>query len=70
MTDSTDAAREPLYISNTTVRKIAGVTREARLADGSSVTFGVHGPIKEAYGLDREPDLPLPVDFIVASAVG
>jgi hypothetical protein len=70
MSDATDAPREPFYLSTTTVRKVAGVTREAVLADGSTVTFGVHGPIKDAYGLDREPDLPLPVDFIVASAVG
>ena len=61
---------EPVYISRSTVHKVAGVTRRALLEDGTEATFGVHGPIKDAYGLDQEPDLPLPVDFIVASAVG
>lgn len=59
-----------VYVSETTVRKVAGVTRRAALADGTEVTFGVHGPIKAQYGLDAEPDLPLPVDYVVASAVG
>lgn len=59
-----------VYVSEATVRKVAGVTRKAVLPDGTEVTFGVHGPIKAQYGLDAEPDLPLPVDYVVASAVG
>jgi hypothetical protein len=61
---------EVVYTSRTTVHKVRGVTRRAELEDGTEVTFGVHGAIKEQYGLDAEPDLPLPVDYIVASAVG
>lgn len=61
---------EPIYVSRSTVRKVAGVRRLAELEDGTEVEFGVHGPIKEQYGLQAEPDLPLPVDFVVASAVG
>lgn len=61
---------EVVYTARTTVHKVRGVTRRAELADGTEVTFGVHGAIKEQYGLDDEPDLPLPVDYIVASAVG
>jgi len=61
---------DDVYVSEATVRKVAGVTRKAVLADGTEVTFGVHGPIKAQYGLDAEPDLPLPVDYVVASAVG
>jgi hypothetical protein len=34
------------------------------------VDFGVHGAIKKFFRLDREPDLPLPVDFLVAAAGG
>jgi hypothetical protein len=59
---------EPLYVSRSQVRKVAGVTRRGVLADGTEVTFGVHGPIKAAYGLEAEPDHPLPVDFLVAAA--
>ena len=32
--------------------------------------FGVHGPVKVHYGLDSEPNLPLPVDYLAASAAG
>lgn len=60
----------PLYISEARVEKVRGVTRRAFLADGTEVVFGVHGPIKELYGLTREPDLPLPVDYVVAAAAG
>ena len=61
---------ETVYTSRSTVHKVAGVTRRAVLEDGTEATFGVHGPIKAQYGLEAEPDLPLPVDYVVASAVG
>jgi len=59
-----------VYVSHATVSKVRGVTRLAVLEDGTEVTFGVHGPIKAQYGLDAEPDLPLPVDYVVGAAVG
>jgi hypothetical protein len=61
---------ETVYVSRSTVRKVRGVTRRAVLEDGTEAVFGVHGPIKAQYGLDEEPDLPLPVDYVVAAAVG
>lgn len=59
---------ESPYVSKCRVHKVAGVTRRGVLEDGTEVVFGVHGPIKAAYGLDAEPDHPLPVDFLVAAA--
>jgi hypothetical protein len=59
---------DSLYTSKSRVHKVAGVTRRAILEDGTEVVFGVHGPIKAAYGLEAEPDHPLPVDFLVAAA--
>ena len=59
---------EPFYTSLAQVRKVAGVRRTASLADGTEIEFGVHGPIKAHYGLDSEPNLPLPVDYLVAAA--
>ncbi|NIP77958.1 MAG: hypothetical protein GWM90_01640 [Gemmatimonadetes bacterium] len=44
--------------------------RRAVLDEGTQLDFGVHGPIKAHYGLDSEPNLPLPVDYIVAAAAG
>ena len=61
---------EPIYVARATVRKVDGVHRRATLESGVEVDFGVHGPIKELFRLEREPDLPLPVDFLVAAAGG
>jgi hypothetical protein len=61
---------EPFYVSRCTVTRVAGVHRRARLQDGTIVEMGVHGAIKRHYGLDAEPDLPLPVDLLVAAAAG
>ena len=58
---------EPFYISQARIEKVKGVHRRAHLAPGEAVEFGVHGSIKEHYNLDSEPDLPLPVDFLVAA---
>jgi hypothetical protein len=51
------------------VRKVAGVHRRATLPTGTEFDLGVHGAIKEHYRIDA-PDLALPVDYVVASAVG
>jgi hypothetical protein len=59
---------EPLYIARTTIEKVDGLHRRGTLEDGTTVEFGVHGAIKAHYGLDSQPDLPLPVDYLVAAA--
>ena len=61
---------EPFYVSRASVRKIAGVHRRATLEDGTTFDFGVHGVVREYYRLEREPELPLPVDYIVAATGG
>ena len=61
---------EPLYTSRSTVAKIDGLHRRATREDGTALEMGVHGPIKSHYGLDSQPDLPLPVDYLVAAAAG
>ncbi len=61
---------EAIYVSRSTVEKVAGVHRRATLEDGTTVEFGVHGAVKAAYGLEAEPDLPLPVDYLVSAAAG
>jgi hypothetical protein len=61
---------DSFYVSTARVEKVRGVTRRAFLADGTEVAFGVHGAIKEHYGLSDEPNLPLPVDYLVAAAAG
>lgn len=61
---------EPFYIARTEIEKVRGAHRRARLATGAVSEFGVHGPVKRHYNLDAEPDLPLPVDYIVAATGG
>jgi len=63
MTDS-------VYTAIASVRKVAGLHRRATLEEGTTLEFGVHGAIKSHYGLHDQPDLPLPVDYLVAAAGG
>jgi hypothetical protein len=61
---------EPFYVARAEIRKVRGVLRRAVLEDGTSLELGVHGAIKAHYGLDDEPDRPLPVDYVVAAGAG
>jgi hypothetical protein len=61
---------DAFYTARARVRKVAGVHRKAVLTDtGVEFEMGVHGAIKEHYRIDA-PDLPLPVDYIVAATGG
>jgi hypothetical protein len=57
----------PIYVARARVSRVEGTHRRAVLEDGTTVEFGVHGPIKAHYRLDDEKDLPLPVDYIAAA---
>lgn len=59
---------KPFYTSQVVISKTRGVRRRATLPGGGTVEFGVHGPVKEHYRLDAEPDMALPVDYLVAAA--
>lgn len=59
---------ESFYTVETSVRKVAGVHRRVELPSGERFDVGVHGAIKDHYGLTAEPDLPLPVDYLVGAA--
>ena len=61
---------EAFYTARASVAKVDGLHRRATLEDGTALDFGVHGPIKARYGLDSVPNLPLPVDYLVAAAAG
>jgi hypothetical protein len=64
------AMSDPLYVARASVEKIDGLHRRATLEEGTTLEFGVHGAIKAHYRLDSAPDLPLPVDYLVAAAAG
>ena len=57
------------YVSRVRVEKVAGVHRRAALPADGGFDMGVHGAIKAHYGIEGA-DLPLPVDYVVAAAVG
>jgi len=59
---------DALYVAKASVAKVDGLHRRGTLEDGTSMDFGVHGPIKAHYGLGTQPDFPLPVDYLVAAA--
>ena len=61
---------DPFYVSRASVTKVQGVHRRAELEDGTTLELGVHGPVKLHYGLESQPNLPLPVDYLVAAACG
>lgn len=58
---------ESLYTSRSIVQVVRGTHRRAHLEAGGAFDTGVHGPIKAHFRLHDEPDLPLPVDYIVAA---
>ena len=55
------------YTAEATIHRIAGVRRRVRLAPDAEFEVGVHGPIRDHYRLDSEPELPLPVDYLVGA---
>lgn len=61
---------EPFYMARAKVEKIDGLHRRGTLEDGTTLDFGIHGPVKAHYGMDSVPDLPLPVDYMIAAAAG
>ena len=58
---------ESLYVARSEIRKVDGHHRRARIATEVDVDFGVHGPIRDHFGLDSRKNLPLPVDYIAAA---
>jgi len=58
---------EPLYVSKSRVTLVEGTHRRVLLEAGPHFETGVHGPIKRHFHLDDQPDLPLPVDFVVGA---
>ncbi|HEU5210247.1 MAG TPA: hypothetical protein VFU06_12710 [Longimicrobiales bacterium] len=61
---------DPMYVARARVQKVSGTHRRLTLATGERFDVGVHGPIKDHYGLSDEKNLPLPVDYIVAATGG
>jgi hypothetical protein len=59
---------ESFYTVEAEIEKVKGVHRRVTLSSGVGFEVGVHGAVKAHYGLDAEPDRPLPVDYLVGAA--
>ncbi|MBI4476178.1 MAG: hypothetical protein HY654_03335 [Acidobacteria bacterium] len=61
---------EPLYTSRVRVERIDGPIRHAYVAPFTApIRFGVHGAVKQFYGVEPKEELPTTLDHMVA-AVG
>ncbi len=58
---------DSFYTAEADVAKVEGVHRRVTLRSGTAFDVGVHGHIKAHYRLLNEPDLPLPVDYLVGA---
>lgn len=62
---------EPLYTSRVRVERINGPIRHAYVEPFSEpIRFGVHGAVKQFYGVEPEEELPATLDHIVAAVGG
>ena len=62
---------EPLYTSRVRIERINGPIRHAYVAPFSEpIRFGVHGAVKQFYGVEPEEELPATLDHIVAAVGG
>lgn len=62
-----EESEQPFYVARARIEKVDGVHRRAHLPTGERADMGVHGAIKAHYRLHDSPDLPLPVDWVVAA---
>ena len=59
-----------VYTSHVRVERVKGPIRQAFLESfNTPLRFGVHGAIKEFYGVEPEEEVPATLDYMVA-AVG
>ncbi len=62
---------EPLYTSRVRIERINGPIRHAYVAPFSEpIRFGVHGAVKQFYGVEPDEELPATLDHIVAAVGG
>ncbi|WP_270182188.1 hypothetical protein [Alkalihalobacillus sp. CinArs1] len=62
---------KPIEISNIRIEQDKGKKRRAYIADFQEpIEFGVHGGVKDFYGVSVEEEHPSTLDHIVAAAGG
>lgn len=62
---------DPVYTSRVRIERIKGPIRHAYIAPFEApLRFGVHGGIKQFYGVEPDEDIPATLDHIVAAVGG
>jgi hypothetical protein len=62
---------EVVYTAEIRIERIRGPLRHAWLpAHDGPVEFGVHGAVKEHYGVQPERDVTTTLDYVIAAAGG
>lgn len=62
---------EPVHTSHVRLEKIKGPVRHAWIEHfDTPVRFGVHGAIKDFYGLEPEEEVPATLDYMIAAIGG
>ena len=62
---------QPIYTSRISIERIKGPLRQAFIQPfHEPVRFGVHGGIKEFYGVEPEEDVPATLDYMIAAIGG
>lgn len=61
----------PIYTSRVRVEKVKGPIRHAFVQPFQApVRFGVHGAVKQFYGVEPEEEVPATLDYMVAAVGG
>ena len=62
---------ELVHTSRMRIERVKGLIRHAYLEDFSEpIRFGVHGGIKQFYGIEPEEEVPATLDYMIAAVGG
>lgn len=62
---------EDVYTSRIRVERVKGPVRHAYIAPFEQpVRFGVHGAIKQFYGVEPDEEIPATLDYMIAAVGG
>ena len=62
---------QPVYTSRIRIERVKGPIRRAFIQPfPEPVRFGVHGGIKEFYGVEPEEEVPATLDYMIAAIGG
>jgi len=62
---------DSIYTSRIQIERVSGPIRHAFIAPFQEpVRFGVHGAIKQFYGVEPEEEIPATLDYMIAAVGG